>query len=84
MRAGSLLIVLLLAACGGYDPPFKGDHAAPKYRTDLARCRQQAHDTAEQIAGDTPATKIASFFRSNEPERANVRSCMVGKGYALP
>ncbi len=84
MRPLALLGCVLLAACGAYDPPFQTDHTAVKYQKDLKQCRDPADLKARQIAGNTPASFIKSWFTSDEPERQEIRTCMQARGYVLP
>jgi hypothetical protein len=73
-----------LAGCASsYDPPMQGDHTATRYQTDLQRCQKQATATATRAANATPQSALRAIFASDEPERADMRSCMESRGYHL-
>ena len=78
-----LLLAILPAACANYDPPMAGDHTAPRYQADAARCRKQASAAAARTANATPQSALRAAFASDEPQREAVRSCMQSRGYAL-
>lgn len=84
MRGTALIAtMLLLVGCAG-DPDVGGDHASPKFRTDLKACRassraQVAKQDARYFLGwlASPVTAPGQVHRT-------VRACMEGKGYPAP
>jgi hypothetical protein len=83
MKIRAVLACTLLTGCVMYyDPPVKADHAAPKYKTDLSRCQKQVTLPAERLANATVGKAIISLFRSDDPQRHDIQTCMNGKGYA--
>ncbi len=82
MKMSAFLACCLLAGCG-YDPPVKADHSSEKYQADLLKCWKQVEIPAERIANATVGSSLQSIFKSDEPERRDMRTCMQGKGYRL-
>jgi hypothetical protein len=82
LRRLILVAVLLLGACA-YDPPVKADHDAVKYKSDLAKCQKQGAKTAAYTSAATPSSMVMALFKSSEPERQDVRTCMQSRGYVL-
>lgn len=84
-RATVVFSVLLtgLACCAGYDPPVQGDHSSEKYKTDLDACRTASREAVRRKNAATPQSWIISPITGPPEVRAAIRSCMVGKGYAL-
>ena len=80
-RLSVLVALLLLGGCAAYDPPMAGDHTAMRYQADLQRCRKQASADAARVANATPQSAIRALFTSNEPQREQVRTCMVARGH---
>ena len=72
---------VLLAGCAAYDPPLAGDHAVPRYQTDLQRCRKDAQARADRKANATPGSAFNAIFTSDEPVRQDIRTCMQARGY---
>ncbi len=84
IRRYAAATLMLLAGCASsYDPPMQGDHKAIRYQTDLQRCQKQASAIASRTANATPQSAVRAIFASDEPERANLRSCMESRGYHL-
>ena len=73
---------LTLGACT-YDPPVQADHASAKYRTELKQCRDTVDPKVELQGRSTFPGFLISPFTNPPRERAGIRACMVGKGYAL-
>ncbi|HEX2943417.1 MAG TPA: hypothetical protein VHO91_20355 [Rhodopila sp.] len=84
-RAVFLLSVLLpvISGCAAYDPPVQGDHASAKYKTDLEACRKQVGHAVYLKNAARPGTWVISPFTGPPQVRKGIRTCMVGKGYAL-
>ncbi len=83
MRMRAVWACCLLSGCVlYYDPPVKADHAAQKYKSDLAKCQKQVNDPAGRIANATVGKAIRSLFKSDDPQRHDIEICMNGKGYA--
>jgi hypothetical protein len=81
MIASALL--LALSGCASYDPPVQGDHTSDRYKADLEACRTtSSHAVYLQNAGD-PGTWILSPIIGPPKVRAEIRTCMQGKGYQL-
>jgi hypothetical protein len=83
IRVALLFCVMLLslAACGNYDPPFRGDHASEQYKSDLAACRASAREAVRLKNAATPQSWIVSPFTGPPETRAKIRACMQAKGY---
>lgn len=74
-------VLVTLASCGTYDPPFRGNHASPRYQADLAQCRASSRRTVRLKNAATPRTWILSPFTGPPETRAAIRRCMEAKGY---
>ncbi len=78
-----LIIPAVLLGCASYDPPVQGDHTAEKYQTDLRACRTSSAEKVRLKNADTLWTWLRSPFTGPPEVRADIRTCMAGKGYAL-
>ena len=77
----AIAALLVLSGCAAYDPPMAGDHTTQRYQLDLQRCHKQVDTAAARAANATPQSAIRSAFASEEPGRAQMRSCMQARGY---
>jgi hypothetical protein len=89
-RGGRVRIIValacaMLAGCTahGYDPPIDADHHSPEYVRALRQCSDPADLKARQTALATPVSSLKSLFTSEEPERREIRTCMLARGYKL-
>ena len=84
-RAIAAVSVLLsgLGGCAAYDPPVQGDHASEKYKSDLETCRTTSQEAVRRKNAATPQSWIISPITGPPEVRAEVRTCMAGKGYVL-
>jgi hypothetical protein len=76
-------LLLGLSGCGSYDPPVQGDHASENYKTNLEACRKSSSHAVYLKNAASPGTWIISPITGPPRVRAEIRSCMVGKGYTL-
>ena len=76
-------VLLGLSGCGPYDPPFQGDHASEKYKSDLEACRTSSSHAVYLKNAAAPGTWIISPITGPPAVRAAIRTCMQGKGYVL-
>ncbi len=74
--------VLFLTGCA-YDPPVVADHTSDTYRNDLAQCRQTVDAKVDLVNRSTFPAFVISPFTGPPRKRADVRDCMVAKGYRL-
>jgi hypothetical protein len=81
--AATLVVPVLLAACGGYVPPVQADRASEKFKTDVAACQKTGGKEADRLAW-------AFFFNLSTYaislpvlQRREITNCMIAKGYAL-
>ncbi len=76
-------LLIGISGCSSYDPPIRGDHASDHYKTDLAACRTSSSHTVYLKNADNPWSWMISPFTGPRMVRAEIRTCMVGKGYVL-
>ncbi len=84
IRRCAIATLLVLAGCASYDPPMQGDHSTARYKLDLQKCQKEASATATRAANASPQSALLAVFQSREPERADIRTCMVSRGYHMP
>jgi hypothetical protein len=77
------VLLLGLSGCGSDDPGVRGDPASAKYKTDLEACRTSSAASVHRHNAGTPGTWMISPITGPSQVRSAVRTCMVGKGYAL-
>jgi hypothetical protein len=84
-RASIVVPVLLIAlsGCASYDPPIRGDHMSDHYKADLEACRTSSSQKVYLRNADNLWSWIISPFTGPRMVRAEIRACMVGKGYVL-
>ncbi|MBV8094768.1 MAG: hypothetical protein JOY71_15590 [Acetobacteraceae bacterium] len=79
---GPICLLLLVAGCA-YDPPMAADHAAPKYKTDLAACQDSAGKEASRRVKARFPLFVTYPISFPVEKRIETRKCMEGKGYKL-
>ena len=77
------VLLLGLSGCASYDPPVRGDHTSQTYKTDLETCRTTSTEAVRRKNAGSLGTWITSPFTGPPAVRAQIRTCMAGKGYAL-
>ncbi len=86
-RASLVILGLLLGlnccASGPYDPPVQGDHTSERYKADLEKCRTSSTESVRLKNADTLGTWIMSPYTGPSAVRAEIRKCLVSKGYVL-
>jgi hypothetical protein len=84
-RAVAIVPTLLigLSGCASYDPPIRGDHMSDHYKTDLEACRTSSSRSVYLKNADNPWSWMISPFTGPRMVRAEIRTCMVSKGYVL-
>jgi hypothetical protein len=84
-RASVVIPALLLgvSGCAPYDPPAQGDHSSDHYKADLEACRTSSARAVYLKNADNPGTWIISPITGPPKVRAEIRTCMRGKGYVL-
>jgi hypothetical protein len=76
-------LLIGLSGCASYDPPIRGDHMSDHYKTDLEACRTSSSHTVYLKNADNPWSWMTSPITGPRMVRAEIRTCMVGKGYVL-
>jgi hypothetical protein len=76
-------LLIGLSGCTSYDPPIRGDHMSDHYKADLAACRTSSSHTVYIKNADNPWSWMISPITGPRMVRAEIRTCMVGKGYVL-
>ncbi len=78
----SLLILLPLLAAGcGYEPPAQADRGAPTYEADLSGCKSTVASDVNKRNAKTGLAWFASPVRRWGQISEGVQTCMVSKGY---
>jgi len=79
-----LLGLLAVTGCYSYEPRVETDRAAPKYQADLAACQETSVDAVNKRNAKSGLDWFSSPMRRPFQIRAAIRSCIRGKGYAVP
>jgi hypothetical protein len=84
-RAMFIITTLLIgvSGCAAYDPPVRGDHLSDHYKADLEACRASSSHAIYLKNADNPWSWIISPITGPPKVRAEIRTCMLGKGYVL-
>jgi hypothetical protein len=77
------VLMIGLSGCASYDPPIRGDHTSEHYKSDLAACRTSSSHAVYLKNADNPWSWIISPITGPRMRSAELRTCMVGKGYVL-
>ena len=87
MKRLILLMVLPAAGCGAYAPALQAgaqtDVSAPAYQADLQACQTQSAVAVDKRNAKTGLAWLASPVRRPFQVRAEIRSCLKGKGYPV-
>jgi hypothetical protein len=84
-RALFIIPTLLIgvSGCAAYDPPVRGDHLSDHYKADLEACRTSSSHAVYLKNADNPWSWMISPITGPPKVRAEIRTCMLGKGYVL-
>jgi hypothetical protein len=76
-------VLLGFSGCAPYDPPIRGDRKSDHYKADLEACRAASSHAVYLKNADNPWSWMISPITGPPMVRAEIRSCLTGRGYVI-